>query len=67
MKKTRKKIDLRAESSGKIGGFDQTDKERISLDTCYAEKNIPQNDRFVVSRILGHQEIENGHSWCIRD
>ena len=62
----RKKVDLRSDIV-LPPGQDLIDKSRLSMDQCMAERNIPQDDRFVFQRVLGHQEIQYGHRWCYRD
>ena len=51
--KKRRKADLRAEIEQRKAG-DLVDQERLSLDFSMAERNIPQDDRFIFQRILGH-------------
>jgi hypothetical protein len=62
----KKKVDLRSDIVFPTGP-ELADKNRLALDCCMAESSIPQNDRFIFQRVLGHQEIEHGHRWCIRD
>ncbi|CDW71199.1 UNKNOWN [Stylonychia lemnae] len=45
--------------------YDQQNKP--STDVHYEEKNIPNKDQYIFSRILGHLEIQNAHKWVERD
>ena len=64
--KQKKKADLRTDFDYG-SNFDLAGKERLSIDKCFAEESVPPNDRYIFQRVLGHQEIQNGHKWCLRD
>jgi hypothetical protein len=41
--------------------------DRMSLDYNIHEKSIMINDKIIFQRILGYQEIQDGHLWCVRN